>query len=212
MKKVSIAFFASLLIMTGSAFGQAPNSNLHFGLKLSPMLSWTNSDIEGLEDDGSAIGFTYGLMMDFDFTSNYAISTGIELSHRKGKTKNDSLSFKYNLQYIDLPVALKLRTNEIGYITYYGKFGFIPGINVKATYDLESSTDLVADDDDVKFSSDINAFNLGLIVGGGIHYGLSGNTAIMVELLYNNGFIDILKEDGNQLKTSYVALNLGVYF
>ena len=89
MKKVLIALVVTVITTYGSASGQAPGSNLHFGLKLSPTMSWTKSDIEGLEDDGSAIGFTYGLMMDFDFTSNYAISKRGEHPHRKGKKKND---------------------------------------------------------------------------------------------------------------------------
>jgi len=30
----------------------------------------------------------------------------------------------YNLKYVEIPLSLKLRTNEIGYLTYYGNFGF----------------------------------------------------------------------------------------
>ncbi len=213
MKKLITTSALMVLILSGS-WAQAPSQTLHFGLKLAPILSWSDTNIEGQEDDGSSIGFIYGLMTDFRFTENYAFSTGIELSQRKGKTKHNTLDYstKFDFQYIDLPVALKLSTNEIGYMKYFGKFGFIPGFNVKATYDIDSNEPAVPSVKDKKFSSEVNIFNVGLIIGVGAEYNISGKTSLMVELLYNNGFIDILKENNTQLKTDYIALNLGVYF
>jgi opacity protein-like surface antigen len=211
MKKVLTVLICSVFIFYNSsaqdsASASGSQSNLHFGLKLAPIISWTTAEIDGLENDGSSIGFAYGLMMDFHFTDNYAFSTGIELSHRSGKSKSDSLSFKYKFQYIDLPIALKLSTNQIGYMKYFGKFGFLPGINVKATVDKDPG------EKDFKIGSEINTFNMGLIVGAGAEYNISGQTSLMIELLYNNGFIDIWKESGEQLKTNYFGINLGVYF
>ena len=31
----------------------------------------------------------------------------------------------YRLQYVNIPILLKMRTNEIGYMTYFGAIGFI---------------------------------------------------------------------------------------
>jgi opacity protein-like surface antigen len=210
MKKVTIVF-TLLVFIAGFVNGQESQQKLHFGLKLAPVLSWTNIEVDGFEDDGSSVGFVYGLMTDFRFTDNYSFSTGLELSQRKGNSKTDIYSVKTNLQYIDIPVSLKLNTNQIGYMKYFGKFGFIPGFNVKASQDIDYVNPDTPDENDKKIGSDINIFNVGLIVGAGAEYNISGDTSIMVELLYNNGFIDVFKDDG-QLKTSYFALNLGVYF
>ena len=36
------------------------------------------------------------------------------------------------MQYINIPLGLKLKTNEIGYFTFYANLGLDAGINIKA--------------------------------------------------------------------------------
>lgn len=104
-------------------------------VKATPTISWLRVDAEGLSNDGIRIGFTYGLVTEFKFSSNYAFATGIDVSYRGGKFKyslgDDDVSFTQKLQFLDVPVALKLRTNEIGYMKYYGTFGFLPGVIIR---------------------------------------------------------------------------------
>jgi opacity protein-like surface antigen len=107
---------------------------------------------------------------------------------------------------------LKLRTNEIGYITYWGQFGLIAGFNIRSKaddiidYELAKfsndvstgwiKTDLPSierPDEDIK--DDIQMFRVGLLIGAGIEYSLSGNTAIVAGVTYNNGFTNTLRGD-----------------
>jgi opacity protein-like surface antigen len=114
----------------------------------------------------------------------------------------------YRLQYVEVPLTLKLRTNEIGYITYWGQFGIVPGLNINAKGDDTvdflygksdtgwGETDRVSfssEDEDIK--NDINIFRVGLLIGAGIEYSLSGNTAVLAGITYNNGFTDVLDGD-----------------
>ena len=44
----------------------------------------------------------------------------------------------YSINYVNIPLVLKLKTNEIGYFTYYGEFGATIGLKTKSTVDDES--------------------------------------------------------------------------
>ncbi len=57
--------------------GSYDDQTFNFGLKATPTISWLRVDAEGLSNDGIRIGFTYGLVTEFKFSSNYAFATGI---------------------------------------------------------------------------------------------------------------------------------------
>ena len=202
-------------------------------LKVAPSLAWLKSDTKGYDSDGSIFGFTYGLITDFNFAQRYAFGTGIDITYRGGKFKSvdelktaigeDSVistSSTYNLQYIEIPLTLKLKTNEIGSVTYFSTIGLAPGINIRARQSYTSTTQTTvggtvystnASDDKIDVSSAINSFNLSMILGAGIEYTLSGQTVLLGGIQFNNGFLDAF--DGTpKVNTNYLALTLGVLF
>ncbi len=195
---------------------------LMFGLKFTPSYSWFGLDAEGVETDGGYIGYTYGVMMDFRLADNYYFGTGLEISQRGGKYSFDNVSgtippqtnkvdVTQRLQFVDIPLSLKLKTNEIGYTRYYGTFGFLGGFVVKANQDIDADDN--ADDRDKRDNmSDFGIFNFGLLVGAGLEYNISGNTSITAGLQYHNAFVDIWKADDAKLTSSYISLNLGIFF
>lgn len=197
--------------------GSYDDQTFNFGLKATPTISWLRVDAEGISNDGIRIGFTYGLVTEFKFSSNYAFATGIDVSYRGGKYKyieqdDKNVAITQKLQFLDVPVALKLRTNEIGYMKYYGTFGFLPGVIIKATQTIDSESILVDDRSNRSNQSDFTVFNIGLLVGAGAEYNLGGKTSITAGITYNNGIIDILKEKNAQMNSDCISLNLGVFF
>jgi hypothetical protein len=123
------------------------------------------------------------------------------------------------LKYLEIPLTLKLRTNEIGYITYWAQVGVGLGFNIKAKGDdeidhkkIDVSTnetsvwedagarvvDLTGDNaiKENDISKDINLFRTSLIVGGGIEYNLSGDASLVAGVVFNNGFNNVLKGEG----------------
>ena len=205
----------------------------HFGIKVAPSLAWLRSDTKGYDSDGSIFGFSYGLITDFNFADRYAFSTGIDITYRGGKFKTveqlktvlneDSVistSSTYKLQYIEIPVTLKLKTNEIGSITYYAQVGFAPGINIRARESYESSIQRTVagttfntslEESNIDVSGKINSFNLSMIIGLGFEYTLSGSTALVGGIQFNNGFIDTFDNEA-KVNSNYIALTLGVLF
>lgn len=220
--------------------------SFRLGLHFSPNLSWLKPNTSGYESAGTSMGFSYGLSTEFFITKNYLFSTGISLNALAGKLKyegvysepsqnhSSEIEEKVKLRYIDIPLILKLRTNEIGYITYYGNFGLNAGFKYKATSDI-TYKDYNKSENGVDSSSDFNLINLNLVVGAGIEYSLSGNTNILLGVNYNNGFVNVIDRknyvldnsgqvtfdnEGNAIEgdkkvsstLGYFTLNVGVYF
>ncbi len=231
MKKIHRSLL--LLFITTTSFAQEDNST-HLGLKVAPSLAWLKSDTKGYESNGSKFGFTYGIIADFNFASKYAFGTGIDISYRGGKFKTidefktvffneDSIistNSSYTMQYIEIPVTLKLKTNEIGSLTYFIQVGVSPGINISAKKSFESSTQTTvggviqstsSPEDDIENNKEINNFNFSMVIGGGAEYNISGETILIGGLQFNNGFLDAF--DGSpKVNTNYLALTLGVLF
>jgi hypothetical protein len=223
MKKIFVLI--SLLFFVISDINAQDEQKLHFGLKAAPTLAWITSDTKGFESSGTKLGFSYGLITEFNFSTHYAFATGIDVTYRGGKSKysfnHDSTTIvsesTFNLEYIEIPITLKLKTTEIGYLTYFLQFGVAPGINIRSKADIKTtvqtgSNTTTASEDAVDIKDDVNNFNLSMIIGGGIEYTLSGSTVLLVGITFNNGFLDILDASDVKANSDYLGLTVGVLF
>ncbi len=225
MKKIFLIAF--VVILAGTKLYAQDEQKLHFGLKAAPSLAWLTSDSKGFASNGTKLGFTYGLITEFNFSTHYAFATGIEVAYRGGNSKfsfttNDTITnvveTKYNLQYIEIPLTLKLKTNEIGYLTYFLQFGIAPGFNIRSKADIKTttqspniaSTAVELTGEDIK--DNINALNVSMIIGGGVEYTLSGNTVLLAGITFSNGFLDVVDGDAIKANSDYLALTIGVLF
>ena len=101
---------------------------------------------------------------------------------------------KYKINYVNIPLILKMKTKEIGYFTYFGEFGAVLGFKTKARVDD------VADRVDSTFSLDVANYpgleeldlakgtqpiRVGIRIGGGAEYNISGSTSLFFSLHYN---------------------------
>ncbi len=228
-KVLTLIVFGLLFInlsAQGDEFSNDPTAKLsdddrkiRFGLQFSPNVSWLKANTTGYESTGTKMGFSYGLSFEYFLSKNYLFSTGLIFLQTGGTISYKGVAsiypdiypadtkVTYNLRYIEIPMMLKLRTNEIGYLTYFGQFGFKMGFNHKANAEFEYH---YIDPDNVipenatqttaNSTEDVNFLNLNLSIGGGIEYNISGNTSLMLGITYNNGFI-------NQLDTKVSALD-----
>ncbi len=210
MKKLFVIAVSALVSLPSFA------QKFHFGLKGAPSIAWLKTDSKNWSSSGSKFGFSYGAVTDFNFSDNYAFSSGVDVTYRGGGlTRNDTTSFvgKYQLQYIEIPLTLKMKTGEIGYITYFGQFGFAPGVNIKAKADY-TTTDYTGtySAKDTLVGSDINILGVSMVIAGGIEYSLGGKTSLLASVVFNNGFTDILDEKSAKVISNYLALNVGILF
>jgi hypothetical protein len=198
-------------------------AKIHFGLQASPELAWIKPNFTNARYDGLTFGYKYGLYAAYDITDHYAFATGVQISNRGGKfTYNDTLGvtstdIRQRIQYLDIPLNLKMTTNEIGYITYYGEFGLLPSVRLKARSDVEPFVAGVSlgKTENINSVNEINPVNLALHLGIGMQYSVTESTSFLVGAYFNNGFTDMLhdtkpmelKANGNQ-----VGLSVGVLF
>lgn len=151
-----IAIAIALLFTASFTYAQEEQeSRFRFGLKGSLNLDWFKANSKNVENGGVKLGYSYGVMGDYNFTKNYAFSsefliTGINANLKfanpmKESTdiNNDSVvntfgaaSIDYKIKYIQIPLSIKFKTKEIGLVTYWAQFGFAPCFlaGVKANY------------------------------------------------------------------------------
>jgi hypothetical protein len=226
MKKLILAIV--LLFTAGSLSAQ---SNFHPGLTFNPMFTFLRAQISGngatVSNKGVKLGYSYGLMADYMFADNYGLNFGLrfaqfnnEYTYAAGTFSDDQ---KLHKQYLQIPVNLKMKTNEIGAIKYYGQFGLIPSITLRTRADrttqVAPSPAIVATD--VNENSLYRPFNLFLDIGGGLEYNFGGSTSLMVGLTFENGFVNMARQNDKylafngytiDLRDKAIVLNLGIFF
>ncbi len=226
MKKLALSLLFATSIISSAWAQEDEDQIFHFGLKASPTVNWFRIEGDNVKNEALRVGFTYGLITEFRITKNYAFATGLDISYRGGKYSEEKLVVDNNgfgyfitldrvqrFQFVEVPIALKLKTNEIGYMKYYGTFGLLPGVLVKATEDVESENKALQPDRSKRGNqSDFAAFNLSLQVGLGIEYNLGGNTSMTAGIHYVNGLIDIWDRKDLQMRSDGIVLNIGVFF
>ncbi len=191
------------------------NDNFRFGLFFAPNIGWAKTDSPGLSKGGGNLGFGFGLMAEFNLGSSnrYAFLTGLNVTKLNSSvvipTFILSPEFDFKQTFAEIPLALKLKTNEIGYLTYFGKFGLTPGYRIKSTGSSGENLD-----------DETTPIRMGLLIGIGTEYNISGSTNLSFGVDFNNGFTNMFTKDagtdikGNKLKAinNYIALNLGIFF
>jgi len=144
------------------------------------------------------------------FSPNYAFSTGISLENAGGRLiSSDTVEMKfpnftstvlpgkpvvYKLQYLTVPVGLKLQTNQIGYFTLFSDIGLDPKVLVGGKADIPS-----LDISGENATEELRTFNISYHIMAGIEYSLGGTTAVVIGLGFDNNFLDVTKDKGNQL-------------
>lgn len=213
MKKTLIAI--ACLIFTINAFAQEKNG-FRLGLTAHPNFGFIKA--EGGKGNGVNLGFSYGLLGDFNFAENYSFATGLTITTINGKsteinpvqyTAAGTYDLKYMMQYIEVPLTVKLKTGNINDIRWFGQFGLSNGFRIGARQDAKLGGNVVADD--INASDFTNFYRAGLIIGAGGEFNIDDKTSIMAGLTFNNGFTK-LTENKYTVKNHYVAINVGVFF
>jgi len=106
---------------------------------------------------------------------------------------------------------LKLQTNQIGYLTFFSDLGLDPKIVIGGKADIPSLN--ITNE---KAMNELRMFNLSYHVTAGIEYSLGGTTAMVFGLNFDNNFLDITKDNGNQpvdnVLHKILSFRLGVNF
>ena len=208
MKKTCL-FLLGLLL----AFGAEAQSKI--GIKLSPTLSTNRIKYDGKDkafsSDGVGGRFVFGPIYDHFLTENYSFSTGllyapkrVGLEIRQGGT---STTESYRLQYLQLPVTLKLFTNELALDTrLFFQLGGLFDIKISEKADA-----------DVPVVDRFQFFDAGVHLGIGVEHRLGYNTVLFGGFFYNRGLVNAAAKttglaDKLRINNDLLGLDLGVKF
>jgi hypothetical protein len=114
---------------------------------------------------------------------------------------------KYMITYVTVPLTLKLRTNEIGSLTYFGMFGVNSSFRVaaKATDQVQKPSTTATgwgvqeEISKTEVKKDVSLFNEALNMGLGVEWNLSGTTSMVIGANYILGFTNVVKKESDYI-------------
>ncbi len=213
------AFAIITLFLSFSAFSQ-----VKIGLKVSPNFSWNNvihdNDSLSLSGNGLKIRGGAGVMIDLMLSDNFAVATGLSYMTKGSGIRFNSagteIRNKYSLQYLEIPVTIKVYTNEImDYTRLYFQVGVSANTNIAAKINDENVfTD--SNGETQNMTKNINFLETALLVGSGIEMEMGESTVLVAGLTYSRGLLNIdntgLFDSPNKLTNNYVGIDLGLKF
>lgn len=214
---------------------QAQN-DVRFGFQASPSFSWMVANTSRINPSGSNLGLKLGMLGEFYFRENYALSLGLGFAFNHGGTllheyggeywihsdlspSQDTLpnnvKLKYGIQYLEIPVGLKMRTREFGYLRYYIEPAITLGFKTQARGQIEG-VGVSTNDEKIDIRKEVNGLSLSWGIGGGIEYSLSDNTSLIGGLVFQTAFTDATDDSGivfdpdrgNRKETSKANVNV----
>ena len=218
MRRLFIAsvFFGAILTLSGQ-------SRIKLSVHADPQFAWLTSDEDNVVPEGSIFHLQTGLQMDLFFDKNYAFTLGFGINNMGGNllysdstefiSKGDTLFavpgqiVKHNLQYLDIPFGLKLKTEELGYATFFLEVGFNPMININA---FATTQDDIFNKENIR--EDTNLFSLGYHAGIGVEYRLGGSTAAIGGIRWSSGLTDVTDNDKANITLNAISIHLGILF
>ncbi len=220
MKKLTLAVL--FLLFTNQLFAQDRFGNYGFRLGLTAHPNFGFIKVENGKGNGVSLGFAYGLIGDFHFAENYSFTTGLTITTINGKSTevNPSIALsgnpaangyelKYKMQYIEIPLTIKLKTVEMNGIRWFGQFGLSNDIRLSSRLDISYGSTAVSDN--IDGADYTNTYRGGMIIGGGGEFSVANHTSVVLGLTFNNGFTNLTAGD-NKVRNHYVGLNFGVFF
>jgi len=225
---IRVSLLSSILLIF-PASRIAAQEKIKFGVFADPVISWFSSDTKETKNDGSRAGFNFGLNFNSYFAPNYAFSTGLNILNAGGRLINNTtetlimefnnfsdsvmpgMAVTYKARYLSIPIGLKFKSNQIGYITFFTDIGLDPKFLIGAKADIPSR-----DIEGETATNELNTFNMSFHIMAGIEYSLGGSTSMVFGLGFENNFLDVTKELNNQpsdkIKMKLLKLRLGINF
>ena len=221
-----------LIISLVAAFSVGANAqmeNVRLGIKLGPNVDWASSGSTAASNDGIRLGGNVGLVCDYYFTDNIAVSSGIDLNFLRLKytfidyrraedfleEANISVSRRLKATNIEIPVKAKIRFDVMDFKAF-AEAGTGLSLNCKdygkdsyafywTTYEGQSYVDC---------TNQYRPLQLSLIFGLGAEYEINRNLSAFAQLTFDHSFSNVFinsleKQTGSILRNNYIGVEVG---
>lgn len=206
----------SVILLFISATSIAQYKPIVIGVGFNPGVSWIKAENNHYSSEGSAFSYSYGVDMDFYFSKNYAFSTGLQIMNYKGKVsfpdlfspsgnEDDWLNVRstssYSYMAFHIPAYMKLKTNPIGYNSFFAEFGlsFLFPLKVDEQKTSSKTSGESIDRGNENILSESNFTSVNLLLGIGMELPMSGDTKIQIAFRFLNGISSL--SNANTYKT-----------
>ncbi len=199
--------FSLLILLSVGSMAQ-----VKLGLKLAPVISSNRAknDLQTVENDGSKMKFSIGLVADKTLSDTYFLSSGLIYLPKRIAFRNadGTVEEEYKLQYLQIPATLKLFTNELA-------------PDLKAYLQVGSALEIKVFDEaeDPSFVNveKFTPIDIPVILGAGIEYRAGINTTLFGGFSYQRGLINAVNEasaafEDLQLRSTIFSIDFGVKF
>lgn len=203
---------------TGFGFG--------FGLAMEFRLSKTAYFVTGIGGDfeNGSVKYKYEPTIGTGYGTNYSngylvdnsgnlkeLKDGVKLSDYigTGDTYYDGITErKIKTTHVTIPLALKMMTKEIGGFKYFGMFGGEIGVRVKARATdkytfatTNSGTTFGGTNSNLNINKDgsVVPIRVGMNVGLGAEYRLSGSTSVFLSINYFRSFTNLMRKESKYM-------------
>lgn len=241
MKKI-VSLSAFLLVSL--VLVQAQNE-IRFGFHVSPSFNWMTTNSNRINASGTNLGLQLGMLGEYFFRENYAFTGGLGFAFNKGgtllhenggvywpdsdlgaafDTLPSNVKLKYGIQYVEIPIGLKMRTNEFGYLRYYLEPSLMLAFKTQARGTV-TGTGIGDQLEQINIRNEVNPFNVAWGIGAGVEYAISESTSLIGGINLQFGFADVTKDNGTEFddtrgsidedsngKTNNVTIRIGVMF
>ena len=223
MTKKFLIIFTLFSCFTKPIIAQA---DYHFGFQASPSFSWLTNDNPKINGNGSLLGLKLGLIVEKRFSDNYSLMTGVAfhfnsggkliydlpgnywgnsaanatIPYRSNDTFQIGTELKYNLKYIEIPIGLKMRTQEFGPIRYFAEPALYFDFRADAKGTITGSPHF--DQEKINISNDVGFLNISWALGIGVEYTIATNTTLIGGIYFQQGLIDIQKDSNKEYTSS----------
>jgi len=226
--KLIILSVIGLQFFQQSVFAQYKSVAL--GVKASPSINWMKSDQQGYKSQGISAGIGWGLIAEFYFAENYAFVSGFNLNFQSGRLSYPAIysgedvgwvERHYRFKYFEIPVAIKMKTDEISGMRFYGTVGL--GFSTRLSSRAEDVRTLVGEPDietDFRIvNSQTRLFRAAMLIGLGVEVPVTKTASFVTGLQFNNGLNNVLKGNNeldntseHQAISNFIELNVGFIF
>lgn len=198
MKTLKIILFATLFLTSINLNAQEKKTT--FGIKAGLNLSNVGSSDGNYDNTESKAGFHAGITLDYAFTPNWYLLTGLEYSS-KGVKVDLNVDQDVTAGYVQLPVAGAFKfniTDDLGILVHVGPY-FAYGVNGKikqGSSEQDTFSDIA-----------LKRFDCGMTVGGTLEwrklcFGIGGEV----------GFVNIMQKNNDKAETRNFTLSVGYKF
>ena len=196
--------------------------SIGFKIHADPLAGWFSSHDSDVAAKSAKAGFNFGLTFNKYFHENYAFSTGLSLITAGGNISynnaftlelkdpakiNPESKLVYSIRYLAVPIGLKLRSNQIGYVSIFANVGLDPKFILGGKVEVPSLNIAKENADNM-----LSRLSMGYHVIGGVEYSLGGTSAIVLGIRFDSNFTDATKHPDTKIMHKMLGLHLGFNF